>query len=448
MTDRAALSTTNASSGDVGPLAIPIATHREDREVPALQRLIAAPFHRLLDRIDAGLEAGGIDATLPDGTHRLLGGRAAGPLPIVAIHRWRALWRLARAGSIGWYEGWRDGDWSSPDPVPLFDLFMRNRVPLGRAARSGGPSRLVARAWHWLRRNTPARARENIEAHYDLGNDFYSEWLDESLTYSSGLFADAAEPLEVAQRRKLQAMLDRTATAPGDRILEIGSGWGSFAALAAGQGRVVHGLTLSTEQKAHGDALALPFVTFALSDYRKEQDRYDAVVSIEMVEAVGEAYWPAYLGTIARVLKPGGRAALQFISIADDVFDQYAGSVDFIQRHVFPGGMLLSTSRFRALAEARGLAWTDHHAFGLDYAETLRRWRVAFDQADAEGRLPARLDRRFRDLWCYYLMYCEGGFRGGGIDVAQVTLVKLPSSSEEGKGGAPAPERGGGRRLG
>jgi cyclopropane-fatty-acyl-phospholipid synthase len=386
-------------------------------------KLIAAPFHRILDRIDAGLEAGGIDATLPDGTHRLLGGRAPGPLPVVAVHRWRALVRLITGGSIGWYQGWEDGDWSSPDPVPLFDLFMRNRVSLGTVARSGGPRRLAARVWHALRRNTPGRARENIEAHYDLGNDFYREWLDDSLTYSAALFA-GDEPLESAQRRKLQAVLARTGAKAGDEVLEIGCGWGSFAAVAAEAGILVHGVTLSTEQKAVVDARALPGVTVALADYRDERGRYDAVASIEMVEAVGQEYWPAYLDTIARVLKPGGRAALQYISIAEDVFPRYAASVDFIQRYIFPGGMLLSTERFRALAEARGLTWSDEHRFGLDYAETLRRWRERFDRAAAEGRLPQRLDDRFVRLWRYYLMYCEGGFRGGGIDVAQVTLVR------------------------
>ncbi|WP_425231146.1 class I SAM-dependent methyltransferase [Sphingomonas sp.] len=388
--------------------------------------LVGYPFHRILDRIDAGLEQGGIDATLPDGTRRLLGGRAPGPLPIVAIHRWRALARLATAGSIGWFRGWRDGDWSSPDPVPLFDLFMRNRIPLGRVARSGGPVRLAARAWHWLRRNTPARARRNIEAHYDLGNDFYREWLDDSLTYSSALFDPnrPGEPLFVAQHRKLRAMLARTGAKGGDRILEIGCGWGSFAEIAAEEEIAVHGVTLSSEQKAYVDAENMPSVSVALTDYRDETGRYDAVVSIEMVEAVGRQFWPAYLDTVARVLNPGGRAALQFISIADDVFERYAESVDFIQRYVFPGGMLLSASRFRALAEARGLSWTDEHRFGLDYAETLRRWRRSFDTADAEGRIPLRLDATFRDLWRYYLMYCEGGFRGGGIDVHQVTLVK------------------------
>lgn len=388
-----------------------------------MRDLTARPFHRLLDRIDRGLEAGAIDATLPDGTRRLLGGRAEGPVPVVAVRRWRALVRLALSGSVGWYEGWEAGDWSSPDPVPLFELFMLNRVPLAAAARSKGPARLLARAWHRLRRNHRAGSRRNIAAHYDLGNDFYREWLDESLTYSSAIFS-GDESLEAAQHRKLRVILDRTATKPGDTVLEIGCGWGSFAALAAAEGRRVHALTLSTEQKAVVDARALPGVTVALTDYRDVSGTYDAVASIEMVEAVGQAYWPAYLDAIARALKPGGRAAIQYISIADDVFPAYSQSVDFIQRHVFPGGMLLSESRFRALAEARGLEWRDRHGFGRDYAETLRQWRARFDAAEREGRLPARLDARFRRLWRYYLQYCEGGFRGGGIDVAQITLIK------------------------
>ena len=387
------------------------------------QRALAAVFHRFLDRIDAGLAAGGIEARLPDGTHRLLGGRKPGPVPIVTLHRWRALVRLATGGSVGWYRAWADGDWSSPDPVPLFDLFMRNRVSLAGTARAGGLPKLALRGWHALRRNDRDGARRNIADHYDLGNDFYREWLDPSLTYSSGMF-EAGDTLESAQDRKLAAILDRTATRPGATILEIGCGWGSFAAQASAAGRKVHALTLSTEQKAAVDARALPGVTVSLTDYRDVAGTFDAVASIEMVEAVGQGYWPAYCDTLARVLKPGGRAALQYISIADDVFERYAASVDFIQRYVFPGGMLLSESRFRKLCEARGLVWTDHASFGLDYAQTLRHWRERFDNADKAGRLPPRLDERFRDLWRYYLMYCEGGFRGRGIDVAQVTLVK------------------------
>lgn len=386
--------------------------------------LTAPVFHRILDRVDAGLVEGAIEAVLPDGTQRLLGGRNDGPVAIVAVHRWRALWRLVSAGSIGWYEGWEAGDWSSPDLVPIFDLFMRNRAALGDTARAKRGAKLAARLLHAFRRNDRRGARRNIAAHYDLGNDFYREWLDETLTYSSAIFADRDEPLATAQRRKLDAVLQRTGAKPGDRVLEIGCGWGSFAAMAATAGVQVHALTLSTEQREHVAARALPGVSVSLTDYRDVTGTYDAVASIEMVEAVGESYWPAYLRTIARVLEPGGRAAVQYISIADDVFAAYAGGVDFIQRYVFPGGLLLSESRFRRIAEANGLEWRDHHAFGLDYAETLRRWRDCFDTAVSEDRLPPRFDARFQRLWRFYLMYCEGGFRGGGIDVAQVTLVK------------------------
>ncbi len=386
--------------------------------------MVARPFHLLLDRIDRGLVVGAIEATLPDGIARLVGGRADGPVAIVVLRRWRALWKLATGGSVGWFEAWEAGDWTSPDPVPLFALFMANRVSLGDAARPGGAVKLAMRAWHRLRRNHRAGSRRNIAAHYDLGNDFYREWLDDSLTYSSALFETPGESLATGQARKLQAILDRTATRPGDAILEIGCGWGSFAALASAEGRRVEALTLSAEQKALVDAQRWPGVAVSLTDYRDVTGSFDAIASIEMVEAVGQEYWAAYLDAIARLLKPGGRAAIQYIAIADDVFPAYAGGVDFIQRYVFPGGMLLSESRFRALAGARGLEWRDRHGFGMDYAETLREWRRRFDAAERAGRLPARLDARFRAMWRYYLMYCEGGFRGGGIDVAQVTLVK------------------------
>ncbi|MDQ2877680.1 MAG: cyclopropane-fatty-acyl-phospholipid synthase family protein [Pseudomonadota bacterium] len=386
---------------------------------------------RVLRRVDRGLVQGRIDATLPDGRAVVLGARAEGPAVIVMLHRWRALRRLASGGSAGWYEAWADGDWSSPDPVALFELFMLNRVALGGTARARGPSRWLRRVWHALRRNDRGGARRNIEAHYDLGNDFYAEWLDPSLTYSSALFDQPIaheQPLEDAQRAKLRAILDRTGTTPGETVLEIGCGWGSFAEEAARAGRRVHAITLSTEQQgavaARMARQGLGGVTVALTDYRDITGTYDAVASIEMVEAVGQAYWPAYLQAIAGALKSGGRAAIQLIAIDDAIFDAYADGVDFIQRHVFPGGMLLSERRFRALAEEAGLIWRDRHGFGLDYAETLKRWRERFETAVRESRLPHRFDRNFIDLWRYYLMYCEGGFRGGGIDVMQVTLVK------------------------
>lgn len=393
--------------------------------------VFANVFHRLLDRIDAGLEQGSLTATLPDCRTRVLGGRAAGPAAVVDLRSWRALLRLATGGSAGWYVAWAKGEWASPDPTDLFDLFMRNSRTLGGAARSGGLVRTLRNVRNHLRRNSRTGSRKNIEFHYDLGNDFYSLWLDPSLTYSSALFDAPAVPeqmLEAAQATKINAMLDRLAVRPGDTILEIGCGWGSFAEAAARRGLAVHAITLSAEQeRAVADritAAGLTGVTVSRTDYRDVVGTYDGVASIEMVEAVGQEYWPTYLSAISKALKPGGRAAIQYITIDDAIFEAYAANVDFIQRFIFPGGMLLSERRFRALAEAEELEWRDPHSFGLHYAETLRRWRMSFDAAVAADRLPARFDRRFIDLWRYYLMYCEGGFRGQGIDVAQVTLVK------------------------
>ncbi|GAA0731651.1 SAM-dependent methyltransferase [Sphingomonas japonica] len=390
---------------------------------------LATPlFHRLLDRIDRGLAHGSIEAILPDGSARSLGGRGPGPFTIVELRDWRALWRLATRGSAGWYESWVAGEWVASDLVALFTLFVRNRETLGGAGRAHGWTRRLLRRGHHARRNDLAGARQNIEYHYDLGNDFYRAWLDPGMTYSSARFATPDESLEAAQARKLQAILDRTGTRPGDTILEIGCGWGSFAELAARAGRRVHCLTLSLEQARHVEArmaaAGLDGVTVEVADYRSVTGSYDAVASIEMVEAVGQEYWPEYLATIARVLRPGGRAALQYIAIDDAIFEAYAANVDFIQTYVFPGGMLLSERRFAAIAAQHGLSWKDRDGFGSDYAETCRRWRAAFDRAETEGRLPGDLGRDFRDLWRYYLVYCEGGFLGGGIDVAQVTMIK------------------------
>lgn len=396
-------------------------------------RLLAPGFARILDHIDAGLEQGAIEATLPDGRVRTLGGRREGPVAIVHVRSWRALVRLVTSGSVGWYRAWAEGEWTSPDPVPLFDLFMRNRAALGQAGRARGFSRLVNRIKHGLRRNSRTGSRRNIAFHYDLGNDFYAAWLDRTMTYSSARFAEPIspdEPLEAAQQRKIRMLLNRLALQPGQRLLEIGCGWGALAEIAARDyGARVTGITLSAEQKSLAEtrvakAGLVDRVEFRLADYREVPDRFDAVASVEMVEAVGEAYWPAYLGAIARALRPGGRAAIQFIDIDDAIFADYATGADFIQTYIFPGGMLLSESRFRAAAEAAALEWRDQDRFGLHYAETLRRWRKRFDMAATEGRLPAGFDEAFVRLWRYYLMYCEGGFRGGGIDVAQVTLVR------------------------
>lgn len=391
----------------------------------------AAWFHRQLDRIDAGLDHGTLEGHLPDGTTRLLGGRGDGPVAIVHLHSWAALVRLALSGSVGWYRAWDRGEWSSPDPVPLFDLFMRNGPALGHAARSRGPLHWLNRAAHFFNRNNRRGARRNIHAHYDLGNDFYRLWLDAGMNYSSALFADPAQSLEEAQRAKVEAILDRLDLRSGARLLEIGCGWGALAERAVERHDVLYtGITLSPAQADVADArLAAIDLSgrgrIELCDYRDIQGPFDAIASVEMVEAVGQAYWPAYLDAVARLLRPGGRAAIQYILIDDALFDSYAASTDFIQAYIFPGGCLMSESRFRALAEARGLAWRDARHFGADYAETLRQWRERFDAATAEGRLPQGFDDRFVRLWRYYLQYCEGGFRGGGIDVAQVTLEKM-----------------------
>lgn len=398
-----------------------------------VSRLLARGFHRILDRIDQGLEQGALEAWLPDGSTRILGGRGPGPVAEVRLNSWRALARLAGSGSAGWYRAWIAGEWESPDPVPLFDLFMRNGETLGDVARASGIMRLAGRLLHALRRNSRRGARRNIEFHYDLGNDFYALWLDESMSYSSALFldpADANESLKAAQERKVDAILDRLALKDGHSLLEIGCGWGGLAERALERAMIHYeGLTLSVPQKAYALARLSRAALgnrarIRLTDYRDANGQFDAIASVEMAEAVGQRYWPDYLAAIHRLLKPGGRAAIQYIAIKDALFDRYARSADFIQSYIFPGGMLISESRFRALAEAQGLEWRDRHAFGLHYAETLRRWRENFDAVLDAGRLPPQFDERFVRLWRYYLMYCEGGFRGGGIDVAQVTLVK------------------------
>jgi len=393
-------------------------------------RLFAGGFHKLLDRIDAALAEGRIDATLPDGGFRVLGGRGEGPSVVVHLRSWRSLIRLATSGSVGWYKAWALGEWASPDPVPLFDLFMRNAVALGDSARAKGPWKLVNWTGHRLRANDRRRARLNIAHHYDLGNDFYAAWLDPGMTYSSAVFASPDETLEAAQQRKVRLLLDRLDLKSGQHLLEIGCGWGGLAEIAARDyGVRVTGLTLSAEQKAYADARLAKAgladkVEIRLTDYREVEGKFDAVASVEMAEAVGQEYWPAYLQSIARALKPRGKAAIQLIAIRDELFERYAASADFIQAYIFPGGMLIAEDRFRRIAEAAGLEWRDRQSYGLDYAQTLKRWRGNYDRAVAKGRLPSGFDAAFHDLWRYYLMYCEGGFRGRGIDVAQVTLAR------------------------
>ncbi|MET0362537.1 MAG: cyclopropane-fatty-acyl-phospholipid synthase family protein [Sphingobium sp.] len=397
-----------------------------------LGRLPGRHFHRLIDRIDQGLATGSLEGHLPDGSVRMLGGRADGPACIVHLHSWRALVRLGLSGSVGWYRAWMKGEWSSPDPVPLFALFMANARTLGGAARASGLSRLAIRAWHALNGNSRKGARRNIAYHYDLGNAFYALWLDQSMTYSSALYTRPGQTLEEAQDAKIDALLDRLDLSAGQRLLEVGCGWGSLALRAGARipGLRYDGLTLSTEQKAWADArldeagMSKRAATH-LVDYRDHADgTYDAIASVEMVEAIGQKQWPEYLAALHRQLRPGGRAAIQFISIDDAVFESYAASADFIQTYIFPGGCLVARDRFRAMADAQGFDWQDETSMGRDYARTLLEWRERFDAAIDAGLLPSTYDENFVRLWRYYLMYCEGGFRGGGIDTHQVTLVR------------------------
>jgi cyclopropane-fatty-acyl-phospholipid synthase len=393
-------------------------------------RILAPAFAKVVDQIGERLVSGGIDATLPDGSRQRLGFRAPGAHAVVRLASWMALVRLVTSGSVGWYKAWTLGEWSSPDPVAIFELFSANALTLGDVGRAKGPFRIMNSIAHRLRDNAPHQARENIAAHYDLGNDFYAAWLDETMTYSSALFAGADESLEDAQLRKIHALLDRLDLKPGDRLLDIGCGWGTLAIEAARRGAKVVGLTLSTEQKSWAEdkvatAGLSDDVEIRLQDYRETNEQFDAVASVEMVEAVGQRWWGAYLDAIARNLKPGAQATLQFIAIDHQSFDRYIRNSDFIQTYIFPGGCLLDEPEFEGLARERQLAWTDRVGFGLDYAETLNRWRRRYDEAVAGGALDG-FGEPFHQLWRYYLMYCEGGFRGGGIDVAQVTLAKIP----------------------
>jgi cyclopropane-fatty-acyl-phospholipid synthase len=392
-----------------------------------LGRIAAPAFAALLDELHGRLDTGGIEVILPDGLQRRIGFHSPGPVAVVHLHSWLSLVRLATSGSVGWYRAWEKGEWSSPDAVPLFDLFMRNAAPLGEIGRAKGSARWFNRLVHRRRDNDRRTARRNIAAHYDLGNDFYSAWLDSSMTYSSGRF-EHGDTLEQAQHRKVAMLLDRLNLEPGDRLLEIGCGWGTLAIEAARRGANVVGLTLSAEQKNWAEekiavAKLSDRIEIRLQDYREISEQFDAIASVEMVEAVGQRWWPAYLDTIARNLKPGGRAALQFISIDHPLFEGYSKNADFIQAYIFPGGLLLNEPKFEVLASERGLSWEQREGFGQDYAETLRQWRVRYNAAVLGGRLPG-FSEKFHNLWRYYLMYCEGGFRGGGIDVAQVTMVK------------------------
>lgn len=382
----------------------------------------------------ARLRRGRLTVHLPDGRSRTFGGGEAGPAAEIQLRHPRTFRRLLSGGHLGLAEAYIDGDWDSPDLTALIALGAANESVLGRTLAGTLWPRLASRLVHILRPNSRRGSRRNIAAHYDLGNDFYAAWLDPGLTYSAGLFAAPCDDdLSAAQDRKFRRIAALAGIAPGDHVLEIGCGWGGFCTWAArALDCRVTAITLSREQLAHVtarlDAAGLAGkVEVRLQDYRDLEGQYDAIVSIEMLEAVGEAYWPLYFERLRRHLRPGGKAALQVITIADDRFDHYRRHVDFIQRHIFPGGMLPSPRILRELTEAAGLTATAVHRHGGDYARTLALWRRRFERAwpgivaaDTAGRFDARFGR----LWHYYLAYCEAGFLAGRIDLLHLALER------------------------
>jgi len=380
----------------------------------------------VLQRIlSSRLPHGTLTITTPSGTRVANPGTLPGPDAELILNNWRALRRLLFGGDLGLAEAYVDGDWDSPDLAALIELAALN-APVTEPHFEGPLlSRFLRRLSHARRANTRGRARRNIEAHYDLGNEFYRHWLDDGMTYSSALYDTPCLTLEQAQRAKQDRVIEKLGVAKGARVLEIGCGWGGLAeALVQRAGAHVTGVTLSPAQCEYAQTrLAGQGAEIRLQDYRDLQGSFDAVVSIEMLEAVGAAYWPDYFARLNAALKPGARAVLQVISIAEDRFDTYLRRPDFIQRHIFPGGMLPTVDIMRREIAAAGLQLVSLERFGQSYAATLAEWHRRFEAAwqDLRGE---GFDERFRRKWRYYLQYCEGGFRAGAIDVGLYTLVK------------------------
>jgi cyclopropane-fatty-acyl-phospholipid synthase len=337
------------------------------------------------------------------------------------------LFRLFFGGTNGWSDSYLSNEWDSADLTALIRWAIQNEPTLNSMAKAGYINDLLYNLYHWSRRNTRRGSRRNIAAHYDLGNDFYQEWLDPGMTYSAAMFDDDRQSLQQAQTKKYQRILNLLSPREQDQLLEIGCGWGEFALQAAETANVrVHGITLSSEQRRWAEdkltaAGLADRVTISLTDYRDLKRQYDGVVSIEMFEAVGEANWDSYFKKLKGVLKPGGRAVLQIITIDEKRFELYRRQADFIQRHIFPGGMLPSVTALREKFSQHGFCLVDQEMFGADYARTLELWRERF-----EDRWPhistLGFDQRFYRLWRYYLSYCEGGFKESAIDVGLFVL--------------------------
>lgn len=379
--------------------------------------------------IASRLQHGQLDFVMPDGRRFRAAGPLPGPVAEIVMHDPDIFARLIREGDLGFCEAYLEGGWETPDLQAFMDLMHADN----QAVYDGFPGLGLLRAYekmrHWMRANSKRQARKNISYHYDLGNDFYRLWLDDTMTYSSALFRTGQESLEAAQIAKYASMVDQMGAAPGDHVLEIGCGWGGFAEYAAGKrGLRVTGLTISKEQ--HDFAVARMArlglsdrVTIKMQDYRDERGQYDGVASIEMFEAVGERYWPIYFNTLKSCLKPGHNATLQIITLQDARFETYRRGVDFIQKYIFPGGMLPSPTVLRAEVARAGLALKGSIEFGQSYSQTLRRWYDTFNDRWPEV---ARMgfDERFRRMWNFYLTSCAGAFQGGNCDVTQITVTR------------------------
>lgn len=376
-----------------------------------------------------GLQKGKLTIVLPDGRRFLFEGGEAGPEAVFEVKDYAFAGRLASGGDIGFAEAYLRGEWDTPDLARFLELFATNYTAV-QTMLNGRP---IARLWqlwrHFRNRNTKAGSKRNIHAHYDLGNAFYSAWLDRTMTYSSAIYAPGDNDLASAQGRKYRRLAEAARIGPGDHVLEIGCGWGGFAEFAAGEiGCKVTALTISREQFAFASermarAGLSDRVTIKLQDYRDERGAYDAIASIEMFEAVGEQYWKAYFSQLRDLLKPGGRAGLQVITIREVSFPFYKNELDFIRAYIFPGGMLPTPSHMRELGDRHQTPLVEDFGFRLDYARTLAEWRDRF-RAAWPKLTPLGFDERFRRMWEYYLAYCEAGFRSGNIDVRQMVFQR------------------------
>ena len=392
------------------------------------ERLAIGAGKRLL----TGDVQGSLLMTLPSGRRVRIGRQSSDKEAEIQFANFALARKALRRGSLGFAESYIDGDFETPDLLAVFRFFTRNEELLARAGRGFFKVRGLDRIAHLLRGNSLSGSRRNIAEHYDLGNDFFELWLDPDMNYSSALYADPNQTLEAAQRAKLQLVAEMAGVKAGDKVLEIGCGWGAMARHLAGIGADVTGITLSREQLAHARAESerqglAERNHFRLQDYRKVTGQFDRIVSVEMIEAVGQSYWKTYFSTLHDRLRSGGTAAIQAITIDESRFDAYARSADFIQRYIFPGGMLLTKESIDEQAKMAGLEPAERQCFGKSYALTLREWRRRFDE-NWQRIAALGYDEKFRNMWRYYLTYCEAGFLDGTIDVGIYRLEK-PSTA-------------------